>query len=79
MVPSPERPCDVVGCGEQPNGTYLDSSDTRQRQFLVCDRHMQRLRDGARPSIVAARLDLGQLYERPALQIDEQEQATPRA
>lgn len=67
MPENPIQPCDVVGCSQPGSGSYLAASDTRVLRFAVCDEHLSRLQAGARPTVVAERLDLSRLDALPAL------------
>lgn len=62
-----ERVCDLAGCTATASGSYVDATDSRHIQFRVCADHLAPLRSGEIPTIVAARIDLGMMHERPAL------------
>ena len=67
MLTASHRGCDAAGCTAPPAGSYLDPTDSRHIQFLVCTDHLAPLRGGEIPAIITARIDLGMMHERPAL------------
>lgn len=59
--------CAVVNCERPAAGSYMRAADARSDQFVVCQQHLRELKEGARPTVVAERLDLANLDGRPAL------------
>jgi hypothetical protein len=61
--------CDVVGCEEPAEGSYMDPRQDRTH-FRLCAAHFARVEAGERPVVVAKRLDLADVSARPGLLLD---------
>lgn len=62
--------CDVAGCQNPSAGTYLDASDARRFLFVVCAQHLERLKRGEQPHVVAEWLQHANMYGPPTLIMD---------
>ena len=72
MDAAPRR-CDVPGCDEPATRSYLHARLARMLEFSICTGHYARLQNGERPVVVAERLDLAALDDRPGLVLDHPE------
>jgi hypothetical protein len=67
MTDASPTACDVVGCERRAAGTYLHMTGGATQHFAICGAHLNLMRAGQRPVVVAERLDLAGLDARPAL------------
>jgi hypothetical protein len=63
MPEEPDPLCDVVACHQPATGSYLQAADAGSVEFAVCRQHLTELRAGARPTVVAGRLEIAQLRD----------------
>ena len=66
----PEQPgqlCEVANCAQPAAGSYLHLAGARSAQFAICDAHLNQLKAGARPSVVADPTDPAARAGRPVL------------